>query len=121
MDMKPDYVVKKSAWDGVTPLCVVFFWLIIPLFIMIGRILAAKAYRLEFYDNDIIVTKTGFFNQKETKDIFESAYVDKIEQSLWGKIFNYGTVRILAEGGSDLVLKNIKDPRGLEKFIDGSL
>ena len=53
--MSPNYTATKSATPVLSFWLILFFWLIIPLIIQIYRIVAAKSYSIEFYDEKIIV------------------------------------------------------------------
>ena len=56
--MKPNYVAKKSVASVLSFWLIVYFWAVIPLIIQIARILSARCYSIEFYDNKIVV-KSG--------------------------------------------------------------
>ena len=115
--MKPNYVAQKSAWS-----CVSFLWilsciLIVPIFIIIFRIIAVKKFRLEFY-NDKIVIKSGWLNTKKKQMAFMGVTTVEIEQSLWGKMFGYGNVVVDCVGKWDVNFTSyIKYPEKLEKYL----
>lgn len=49
--MKPDYVAKKSILGecgGKIFICILFCWLIVPIFLMIYMIIEVKKFRIEF-------------------------------------------------------------------------
>ena len=56
--MKPNYVAKKSICSALSFWSIVSCILIIPIFILALRIIAVKKYRIEFYDDKIIITVT---------------------------------------------------------------
>jgi uncharacterized membrane protein YdbT with pleckstrin-like domain len=115
--MKPNYVAKKSAWS-----CVSFWWIvgcifIIPLIVLIFRIMAAKQYAIEFYDDKVIV-KSGLLNTNEHEMVFMGVLTVSIHRSLWGNLFNYGDIRVDCVGQWDLNhMSYIKDPEGLKKYL----
>ena len=115
--MKPDYVAQKSAWS-----CVSFLWilsciLIIPLIVLIFRIIAVKKFRLEFYEDKIII-KTGWLNTKKKQMVFMGVTSVSTEQSLWGKIFGYGTVLVDCVGKWDVrTTEYIQKPNELEEYL----
>ena len=115
--MKPNLVVKKSAWCGVTPLCVLFFWLIIPLIVMICRIVIAKHEIVEFYDEHIIV-KSGVLSKHERKTVFPSILSVSISQSFWGRIFGYGNLAVDVVGKWDISLSGIVNPTLVKDYIE---
>ena len=53
----------------------------------------AKKNVIEFYP-DKIVTKSGIINVKKTEAAFEGIGSISVQQTLWGRIFNYGTVLV---------------------------
>ncbi len=115
--MKPNFVAKKTAWGGVTPLCVLFFWLVIPLIVMICRIVSLKNQVTEFYD-DYIIVKSGVLSKSERKTVFPSILSVSIDQSLWGRMFGYGNVKVDVVGKWDVDLYGICDPVALKSYLE---
>ena len=115
--MKPNYVAKKTAWAGVTPLCVLFFWLVIPLIVMICRIVSLMHQVTEFYDGYVIV-KSGVLSKNERKPVFPSILSVSVSQTFWGRIFGYGDVSVDVVGKWDINLYGVCDPKGLRKFLE---
>lgn len=89
----------------------------IPLIIQIARILSAKCYSIEFYDNKIVV-KSGVLSKQETQSVFAGVYCVSVEQSFFGRIFNYGSVSVDCPGKWDVNTENIKDPSALKKYLE---
>lgn len=116
--MTPNYVVKKSAVSVLSVWLILFFWLVIPLIIQIARILSAKCYEAEFYDNKIVV-KSGVLNKSENQSVFAGVYSVSISRSFFGRIFGYGDVRIDCPGRWDVDTSGIKDPEGLKRYLEG--
>lgn len=110
------YKVSKSAWEAITPLRVLFFWLIIPLIIMIVKAVQNHYDTIEFYE-DKIVHKTGVLVKNENERVFPGVLGISVRQSLWGRIFNYGDVIVNAKGKWDITTTFIKDPYGLKKYL----
>ncbi|MBE6580212.1 MAG: PH domain-containing protein [Ruminococcaceae bacterium] len=115
--MNPNYVAQKSIVKAFTPLCVLFFWLIIPAFIIVFRIIALKSERFEFYD-DHVIHKYGVLNKNEDRKPFFRVNGVNFKQSLLGSIFNYGDLIVDATGKWDFALDGIKDPRALKTFLE---
>ena len=118
--MKPNYVAKKSVTAVLSFWLIVFFWLVIPLIIQIARILSAKCYSIEFYDNKIIV-KSGVLSKQESQSVFGGVYSVSISQSFFGRIFNYGSVRVDCPGKWDVDTESIKDPSALKKYLENHI
>lgn len=118
--MSEKFVAKRSAFKAITPLCLLFCWLIVPIFIMIGRLIAVKCYSVRFYDNSI-VEKSGVFSVKEKKTVFQGVVSVDVSQSFMGRIFNYGDVIIDIVGKHDLCLKGIKNPNELKSYLETCL
>ncbi len=115
--MKPNFVAKKTAWAGVTPLCVLFFWLIIPLIVMICRIVVLKHQVTEFYDEYVIV-KSGVLAKNERKTVFPSVLSVSISQTLWGRICGYGDLKVDVVGKWDVNLYGICNPAELKRYLE---
>ena len=115
--MKPDYVAKKSAFLELDIRLLLLFWLIVPLIMQICKIILAKRTVIEFYP-DKIVTKKGFFNIRQTESAFEGISSVSIQQTFWGRIFNYGTVMV--DGPHKWLISSfgIAKPRKLIKYLE---
>lgn len=115
--MKPNYVAKKSAASVLSFWLILFFWLIIPSIIQIARILSAKCYSIEFYDNKIVV-KSGVLNKQENQSVFAGVYSVSLSQSLMGRMFNYGNIRVDCPGRWDIDTEGIKNPVALKHHLE---
>ena len=115
--MKPNYVAKKSVIAALSFWLIVFFWLVIPLIIQIARILSAKCYLIEFYDNKIVV-KSGVLSKQENQSVFGGVYSVSVSQSLMGRVFNYGNIQVDCPGRWDIDTAGIKDPSALKKYLE---
>lgn len=115
--MKPEYVVEKSIAKAFTPLCVLFFWLVIPTFVIIFRIIALKSETVEFYQ-DYVIVKKGVLDKREDRKPFLRVNGVSFHQSLMGRLFNYGDLIVDATGRWDLNLTGIKDPRAVKAYLE---
>ena len=115
--MKPNYVAKKSVTAVLSFWLIVFFWLVIPLIIQLARILSAKCYSIEFYDNKIVV-KSGVLNKKERQSVFGGVYSVSVSQSFMGRIFNYGEIRVDCPGKWDINTNGTLDPLKLKEYLE---
>ena len=115
--MKPDYVIRKSAWSVIRPWHILLFFLIVPLIIMIVKIINVKDDKIEIYKNKI-VQKSGIFNKKEKTTILTAVLSVDVYQSFWGRIFNYGNVNVDVVGEWDINTRGIKDPQKLKQYLE---
>ena len=115
--MKPNYVAKKSVASVLSFWLIVYFWAVIPLIIQIARILSARCYSIEFYDNKIVV-KSGVLNKKETQSVFAGVYSVSVSQSFVGRIFNYGNIQVDCPGEWDIDTAGVKEPSALKKYLE---
>ena len=118
--MQPSFIAKKSAVPYVKWWEILFFWLIVPLIIMIVDILKAKHYSLEFYPG-IAVIKKGVLAKSEEKFVLPGVLEISVHQSILGRIFNYGSLKIDAVGKWDIDTENISKPKELKKYIEEKL
>ena len=115
--MKPDYVAKKSGWSAVSFLWILSCILVIPAIVLVFRIIAAKHYEIEFYQDKIII-KSGWLNKKKKQMVFMGVTSTSTEQSLWGQLCNYGTVIVDCVGKWDVNSTTyIKNPEKLEAYL----
>ena len=115
--MTPNYVARKSVAKTLNFWLILFFWLIIPLIIQIARILEAKCYSIEFYDEKMII-KSGVFNKREDQSVFAGVYAVSIYQSIWGRMFNFGDIAVDCPGKWDVSTEGIKDPKALKSYLE---
>ena len=114
--MKPNYTATKSAISAISFWGIVSCILIIPIFILIFKIIAAKKYRIEFYD-DKIVTYSGLINTSKKQSVFMGVTSSSINQTLLGHIFNYGDVTVDCVGKWDVDTTYIKNPKALDEYL----
>lgn len=115
--MQPNYVARKSILPAFTFWRIILFFLIVPLIVLIYDIIARKKEVIEFYD-DKIVCKKGVFNKSETTAAFMGIYAVNVHQSIFGRIFNYGNVKVDAVGRWDINSNGIKNPKGLKAYLE---
>lgn len=113
----PNYVAKKSAWSAVTLFRVLFFWLIVPLIIMIVDMIIKKHEIIEFYD-DYVVKKSGVLSKKEKRVALIGVVGVSVSQTIWGRICNYGDVYIDVVGKWDVNTSQLAKPNELKKYLE---
>ena len=114
---KPNYVMKKSAWSVIKWWHILFGFLIIPLLIMLWKIINIKDETISFYGNKV-VHKEGILNLREHTTILTQVYSVTVDQTFWGRIFNYGNLTIDVAGPWDIDTRGIKSPRKAKKFLE---
>ena len=118
--MKPNYVAKKSAWTAVSIWTILLFWLIVPIIIMIFKIIALKAESIEFYDQKV-VQRSGILAKQERQSLLTNITSVSVNQSLWGRIFNYGNVQVDLIGKWDINTNGVANPHKLKDFLEDYL
>lgn len=115
--VKPNYVMKKSAWSVVRPWHILLFFLVIPLIIMIIKIINIKDESISFYNNKV-VQRYGIFSKNEKTTIMTPVLSVTVKQSFWGRICNYGTVYIDVVGKWDIQMRGIKRPWQAKEYLE---
>ena len=118
--MNPKYVAKKSKLRAFTPLRILFFWLIIPIFVIIYNMIRLSKETIEFYE-DKVVQRSGIIAKKEKRAAFTGVLGVSISQSVMGRMFNYGDVHIDIPGKWDISTDGIKNPRDLQNYLETHL
>lgn len=118
--MEPNYIARKSAFSVLTFVRVISCVLIIPFFVLLYRIAAAKNYRIEFYD-DRIVTYNGLINIRKKQVVFMGVTGVSTSKSLMGRIFSYGDVSVDCVGKWDVDTYGIKYPDALESYLQSKI
>ena len=76
-----------------------------------------KKETITFY-KDKIVVKKGLINISEKTFAFTGVFSVDINQSLAGRLFNYGNLDIDFVGKNDINTKYVKDPKGLKSYLE---
>ena len=118
--MKPNYVAKKSAWTAVSIWTILLCWLIVPIIIMIFKIIALKAETIEFYDQKV-VQRSGILAKQERQSLLTNITSVSVNQSLLGRIFNYGNVQVDLIGKWDINTDGVSNPHILKEFLEDYL
>ena len=110
----PNYVARKSIWPAFRWLWL--FFLVIPIFIMIWKIIKLRHHYYEFYDN-YVIEKEGVFIKKSTKTIFPKIRTVTTRKNILG----YGDVEIDVIGihnGIEPDYRKIAHPEDLRDFLE---
>lgn len=118
--MKPNFVATKSVMAVLSFWSIVSCILIIPFFVLLFRITAIRKYRIEFYD-DKIITYSGLINTTKKQSVFMGVTATSVNQTLLGKIFNYGHVKVDCVGKWDVDTTYIKNPNELETYLQSKI
>ena len=115
--VKPNYVIRKSAWSVVRPWHILLFFLIVPLIIMIIKIINVKDDTISFYNNKV-VQRSGIFSKYERTNVLTRVLSVTVKQTFWGRIFNYGTVHVDVVGKWDINMRGVKDPMKAKAYLE---
>lgn len=115
--VKPNYVIKKSAWSVIRPWHILLGFLIVPLIIMIIKIINIKDESISFYNNKV-VHRSGIFSKKERTTVLTRVLSVSVKQTFWGRIFNYGNIHVDVVGKWDINMRGIKKPMEAKAFLE---
>lgn len=68
--------------------------------------------------NKRVILKTGVISRTSEEMKISSIETVEIIQSVFGRIFGFGTVKVTGRGISDLVFKKINDPMDVKRKIE---
>lgn len=68
--------------------------------------------------NKRVILKTGIISRHTEEMKLSSIETVEIEQSIWGRMFGYGTVKLTGRGISDVKFRNIDDPMHVKREIE---
>ena len=115
--VKPNYVIRKSAWSVVRPWHILLFFLIVPLIIMIIKIINVKDETISFYNNTVVL-RSGIFSKYEKTHILTRVLSVTVQQTFWGRICNYGTVHVDVMGKWDINMRGVKKPMEAKEYLE---
>ena len=115
--VKPNYVMRKSAWSVIRPWHILLSFLIVPLFIMIWKIINIKDETISFYNNKVVI-RSGILNKHERTTILTPVLSVTVKQTFWGRIFNYGNVYVDVVGKWDINMRGVKNPMEAKAYLE---
>lgn len=68
--------------------------------------------------NKRVILKKGIISRKTEEMKIKSIETVEINQSVWGRLFGFGDVKITGRGISDVIYKSIDDPMTVKKNIE---
>ena len=111
----------KLHWFAWVPMVI---WIILG-FVTLGLTWLVALYeflRLRFTEQGVtnkrVILKTGIISRKTEEMKLTSIETVEIDQSIWGRIFGFGTVKITGRGTSDFMFKRIADPMSVKRQIE---
>ena len=108
-------------WNVPSPFNIIIFAVLgastIPLFIMIFRIINIKDETISIYDNKV-VQRSGILSKKEHTNILTAVLSVTVKQTFWGRICNYGTIKIDVVGYWDIDMKGVKNPMKAKEYLE---
>lgn len=116
------FIDNQGTKDEIAAMNVCGVLSLIPVIIcivsLVFSILIAISYKIEIYPNKIIIT-SGFISKKVKQSIMTPIIGVEISQSVNGRLWNYGDVRIDKIGsGWDIDSDYINNPEDFKKFLE---
>ncbi len=111
---EPNYVARKSILPAFKWWRILFFWLIIPLILLVAHIIRLRYQYIEFYDS-YVIQRSGVFTKHSKKTIFPKITSVTTKKNILG----FGDVNIDVVGPNwDVELKAITRPDELRDFLE---
>ena len=113
--------VFQLHWFARVPM---YCWLVLGLvtFGLTWLIALYEYFRLRSIEQGVtnkrVILKTGIISRHTEEMKLSSIETVEIEQSIWGRMFGYGTVKLTGRGISDVKFRNIDDPMYVKREIE---
>jgi uncharacterized membrane protein YdbT with pleckstrin-like domain len=113
--------VFQLHWFAKVPM---YCWLVLGLvtFGLTWLIALYEYFRLRSIEQGVtnkrVILKTGIISRHTEEMKLSSIETVEIEQSIWGRMFGYGTVKLTGRGISDVKFRNIDDPMYVKREIE---
>ena len=114
---RPQIVARKSILPAFKFWRVLTFFLVVPLIMIIVDVIKLRSQYVEFY-NTFVVKHTGVFSKNEDKCMFPKVLSCNVYRPFWGRVFNYGDIKIDAIGRWDVDLVGVKNPLYIKKYLE---
>ena len=100
---------------------------LIPLFIFLNALIIKLTTEFSV-TNKRIIAKIGFFQRHTIEILLSKVESLKVNQSIWGRIFNYGSITVIGSGGTQQKFIGISNPidirnktnQAIEETVSGS-
>ena len=91
---------------------------LIGVVVVVFTAIEASRYEILFYEGKIVV-RSGLLSRHESQSIMTPVVGVRVEQSFWGRIFNYGTIVVDKTGkGWDINTSYLKNPEKIKAFLE---
>ena len=102
---------RLTWWSqtGLIILGVVLLVAVVGLFFLLAAWVRMKATEIAI-TNKRIIAKFGFISRSTVEISLEKVEALRVEQSMWGRFLNYGTILISGVGSTIDPIRNIADP-----------
>ena len=113
--------VFQLHWFAKVPM---YCWLVLGLvtFGLTWLLALYEYFRLRSIEQGVTnkreILKTGIISRHTEEMKLSSIETVEIEQSIWGRMFGYGTVKLTGRGISDVKFRNIDDPMYVKREIE---
>lgn len=111
----------KPHWFAWMPM-VMWIVLGIPTFGLTWFVAIYEYLRLRFLEQGVtnkrVILKRGIISRQTEEMKLSSIETVEIDQSVFGRLFGYGTVKITGRGISDFMFKGIADPLSVKRQIE---
>lgn len=113
--------VFQLHWFAKVPM---YCWLVLGLvtFGLTWLLALYEYFRLRSIEQGVtnkrVILKTGIISRHTEEMKLSSIETVEIEQSIWGRMFGYGTVKLTGRGISDVKFRNIDDPVYVKREIE---
>ena len=108
------YETKVSLWSMAIPITIgiATSFILIGLFILLYVYLVYRSTEIAI-TNKRIIYKTGFISRKTMEINLPKVESIQVEQSIVGRVFDFGTVTISGTGSHQAEITHVKKPVGL--------
>jgi uncharacterized membrane protein YdbT with pleckstrin-like domain len=102
-------------------------WTYLPLALVVISVFAALARYVIYLSSEFgvtthrVIVKVGLVTIRSIEILLPKIEAIQIEQNIWGRIFNYGTILITGTGGTREVFAMIESPYDLRSQVQKQL
>jgi uncharacterized membrane protein YdbT with pleckstrin-like domain len=112
-----DIEIKLSWVNWFKPcIALLLFFLVVPLIYAIAEFIRLKTTRY-YYNQNAIGKRRGIFSVETDELKIANIEFVEVDQSLLGRLFNFGDVTFVGRGGNRLIFSMVSGPNALRKII----
>jgi uncharacterized membrane protein YdbT with pleckstrin-like domain len=116
--IEAEFALHWTAWVPVV-ICVLIGPITFGILWLVAVYLALQIrYTEQGLTNKRVILKRGIIGRHTDEMKLTSIETVEIDQGIWGRLLNFGTIHVTGRGISDVIFKGVADPMAVKRRIE---